>query len=49
MKIIDLLNEKYFLEKNLYEYLEYKVDNKIMPMKMNIMDYQLILYQAHIK
>lgn len=26
--IIDLLNEKYFLEKNLYEYLEYKVDNK---------------------
>lgn len=26
--IIDLLNEKYFLEKNLYEYLEYKKDNK---------------------
>ena len=26
--IIDLLNEKYFLEKNLYEYLEYKQDNK---------------------
>ena len=26
--IIDLLNEKYFLEKNLYEYIEYKVDNK---------------------
>lgn len=26
--IIDLLKEKYFLEKNLYEYLEYKVDNK---------------------
>lgn len=26
--IIDLLKEKYFLEKNLYEYIEYKVDNK---------------------
>ncbi len=26
--IIDLLNEKYFLEKNLYEYLDYKQDNK---------------------
>ena len=26
--IIDLLNEKYFLEKNLYEYIDYKEDNK---------------------
>ena len=26
--IIDLLNEKYFLERNLYEYLEYKEENK---------------------
>ena len=26
--IIDLLKEKYFLEKNLYDYLEYKVKNK---------------------